>query len=42
MSLARVCDHNCIPCRKWFRTGWVCVRCGRWSRTILPRREGYR
>jgi predicted RNase H-like nuclease (RuvC/YqgF family) len=27
---AEICDHNLIPCRKWFRAGWVCVRCDRW------------
>jgi hypothetical protein len=35
------CDHNCIPCRgglrHFFRAGWVCVRCGEWGRTPLPR-----
>jgi hypothetical protein len=36
----RICDHNCIPLRKWFRMGWVCVRCGKWSRMILPRAPG--
>lgn len=24
------CDHNFIPCSRWFRIGWVCVRCHRW------------
>lgn len=39
--IAQTCDHNCIPCRgglrHLFRSGWVCVRCGEWSPTILPR-----
>jgi hypothetical protein len=34
------CEHNCIPCRKWWRSGWVCVRCGRWFR-VEPRRESF-
>lgn len=24
------CDHNCIPCSRMWRSGWVCVRCGKW------------
>lgn len=35
--ITQTCDHNCIPCKKWFRTGWVCVRCHEWSREPLPR-----
>ena len=35
------CDHNCIPghggLRHLFRKGWICVRCGEWGRTLLPR-----
>lgn len=26
------CDHNCIPARRWFRSGWVCVRCDKFFR----------
>lgn len=26
------CAHNCIPVSRWFRSGWLCVRCGSWSR----------
>lgn len=22
-------DHNCVKVSKWWRTRWVCVRCGR-------------
>jgi hypothetical protein len=25
-------EHNTIPCRRWLRRGWVCVRCGQWFR----------
>lgn len=34
------CDHNCIPCSKWFRSGWVCCRCNRWF-SPLPDREDH-
>ncbi len=32
------CDHNLIPCSRWFRHGWICVRCHRWYRQQPPRR----
>jgi hypothetical protein len=24
------CEHNTIPVSRWFRRGWVCVRCSAW------------
>jgi hypothetical protein len=30
------CEHNLIPCSKWFRSGWVCVRCHQWFRRQPP------
>lgn len=31
------CDHNCIPLKKLWRSGWVCVRCDRFFQAVPPR-----